>query len=121
MSEAFKLSGKIKAVLDAQTFASGFTKREAVVTIEDGQYSQEIAFEFLKDKVSLLDGVSQGDDVTIHFNIRGREWEGHNRWFNSLVCWKLEVAGKEYADDRPTLPPEDDSKDEDDMGEFPFG
>ena len=52
---AYELEGKIKVIQDAQTFGSGFTKREFVVIVEDGKYPQEINLELVQDKVSLLD------------------------------------------------------------------
>ncbi len=35
---SYELTGKIKLIQDEQTFASGFTKREMVVTVDDGRY-----------------------------------------------------------------------------------
>jgi single-strand DNA-binding protein len=45
----YDLTGKVKLIQDAQTFSSGFTKREMVVTVEDGKFPQEINLEFLQD------------------------------------------------------------------------
>ena len=98
---AYELTGKVKLIQDPQTFSSGFTKREVVVTVEDGKYSQDINLEFLQDKVSLLDGVSEGQEIKVFFDIRGREYNG--RYFNNLVGWKIE--GKEDpADELPPIP-----------------
>jgi hypothetical protein len=91
---AYDLTGKIKLIQDAQTFGSGFTKREMVVVVEDGKYPQEINLEFIQDKVSLLDTVSIGQEVTVTFDIRGREYNG--RYFNNLQGWKI-VAGEGAA------------------------
>ncbi len=44
----YELTGKIKLIQDEQTFASGFTKREMVVTVDDGRYPQDINLEFVK-------------------------------------------------------------------------
>jgi hypothetical protein len=87
---AYDLTGKIKLIQDAQTFGSGFTKREMVVVVEDGKYPQEINLEFVQDKVSLLDTVSVGQEVTVTFDIRGREYNG--RYFNNLQAWKLQAG-----------------------------
>ena len=87
---AYDLTGKVKLVQDAQTFASGFTKREMVVTVEDGKYPQDISVEFLADKVGLLDSLTIGQEITVSFDIRGREYNG--RYFNNLVGWKLEAG-----------------------------
>ena len=84
---AYELSGKIKLIQEAKTFDSGFTKREMVVTVDDGRYPQEINLEFVQDKVSLLDNLQPGQEVTVSFDIRGREYNG--RYFNNLQGWKV--------------------------------
>lgn len=84
---SYELTGKIKLIQDEQTFNSGFRKREIVVTVEDGKYPQEILLEFLQDKIELLNGFAPGQDVTVSFNLRGREYNG--RYFNNLAAWKI--------------------------------
>jgi len=98
---AYELTGKVKLIQDPQTFASGFTKREVVVTVEDGKYSQDINLEFLQDKVGLLNSVSKGQEIKVFFDIRGREYNG--RYFNSLVGWKIE-SKESGTDDQPPIP-----------------
>ena len=88
---AYDLTGKIKLIQDEQTFASGFKKREMVVIVEDGKYPQEINLEFVQDKISLLDGLAPGQEVTVTFDIRGREYNG--RYFNNLQGWKVVTQG----------------------------
>jgi len=88
---AYELSGKIKLIQNPQTFASGFTKREMVVIVEDGKYPQEINLEFVQDKIGLLEGLQPGQEVTVTFDIRGREYNG--RYFNNLQGWKISAAG----------------------------
>ncbi len=114
----YELIGKVKLVQDPQTFSSGFTKREVVVTVEDGKYPQEINLEFLQDKVSLLDNLSEGQEIKVFFDIRGREYNG--KYFNNLVGWKLETIGEAAEtppgsgeSDRPKIPAEDVSDDDD--------
>ena len=92
---AYDLTGKIKLVQGAKTFDSGFTKREMVVTVEDGKYPQEINIGFVQDKTSLLDNLRVGQEVTVTFDIRGREYNG--RYFNNLQGWKIEAQGAERA------------------------
>ena len=109
----YELTGKIKLIQDEQTFASGFTKREMVVTVDDGRYPQEINLEFVKDKISLLEGLEPGQEVTVSFDIRGREYNG--RYFNNLQGWKVVAADSAaagepapaYADEPPPLGDED--------------
>lgn len=85
---AYELTGKVKLIQDPQTFNSGFTKREMVVTVEEGKYPQDINLEFVQDKAALLDSVQPGQQVTVFFDIRGREYNG--RYFNNLVGWKIQ-------------------------------
>jgi hypothetical protein len=87
-----EVKGKIKLVKETQEVSGTFKKREFVVTTEE-QYPQDIIMEFTQDKCSLLDGVSQGDEVTAHINLRGREWinpQGVAQYFNTIQCWKIE-------------------------------
>lgn len=105
---AYDLTGKVKVIQDPQTFASGFTKREFVVTVEDGKYPQDICLECVQDKVKLLDSLKEGQTVTVTFDIRGREYNG--RYFNNLQAWKIqaEEQGGAADEDRPPVP--DDSE-----------
>ena len=91
MSKSFEIEGKLKIIEDVQSFASGFTKREFVIEVEDGKYPQLIKFECLKEKTSLTDGYSVDDAVKVTFDIRGREYNG--KYFVNLNAWKLENAG----------------------------
>jgi single-strand DNA-binding protein len=92
---AYELNGKVKLIQAIQTFDSGFTKREMVVIVEDGKYPQEINLEFVQDKVRLLDNLQVGQDVTVTFDIRGREYNG--RYFNNLQGWKISTSRDETA------------------------
>jgi len=87
MANNFELTGTLKHLMDLQTFASGFTKREFVIEVKDGNYPQMIKFECVKDKTAILDGLSIGDDITVTFDIRGNEFK--ERFYVNLVAWKL--------------------------------
>ena len=104
----YEIEGSIKVIMDTQTFGSGFTKREFVITTEE-KYPQEVKLELVKDKVSLLDRFSEGQRVKASFNIRGNEYKG--RYYVNLQAWKLNPAEASAGggDDRPPLsePPAD--------------
>jgi single-strand DNA-binding protein len=88
---AYEIEGTIKQIGEAQTFASGFAKREIVITTED-RFPQDIALEALKEKMDLLEGFKSGEKVKASFDIRGREYQG--RHFVNLTIWKLERSGE---------------------------
>ena len=112
----YELTGKIKLIMDEQTFASGFSKREMVVTVDDGRYPQDISLEFVKDKISLLEDLEPGQEVTVSFDIRGREYNG--RYFNNLQAWKVVHAGEQIPDTPPSVYGEEPPPVEDD--DIPF-
>jgi len=104
--------------MDQQTFDSGFTKREFVVTTEDDRYPQDIKFECVRDKIALLEGVQPGQRVTVTFDLRGNEY--NDRYYVNLTAWKLAPAEDEGPaaagdEDLPPLdqlsPPEDEGDD----------
>ncbi len=102
---AYEISGTIKKIFETQTFPSGFSKREFVITTAD-RFPQDILLACLKDKVSLLDEVTEGQTVNVHFDISGREYNG--RYFVNLNAWKLEPAeGGSAADTPADRAPED--------------
>jgi hypothetical protein len=86
----YEAAGKIKVINETQSFASGFTKREFVVTTAHDKYPQDLKFEIVKDKCSLLDGFEIGQDVQVSFDIRGNEYNG--KYFVNLSCWKIQAA-----------------------------
>ncbi|MCL1910364.1 MAG: DUF3127 domain-containing protein [Kiritimatiellaeota bacterium] len=91
----YTFTGTVKKVGDVQSFASGFTKRELIVTSEEERFPQNVAFEFLKERADMLEGVNESDRVTVHFDISSREWtapDGAVKYFTSLRAWKLDKA-----------------------------
>ena len=88
---AYELQGSIKLILDLQTFPSGFTKREFVVTTSADRFPQDVKFECVKEKTALLDGVNEGDQVNVYFDIRGNEYK--DKYYVNLVAWKMEPLG----------------------------
>lgn len=82
----YEALGKIKLIDDVQTFNGGFTKREFVITVES-KFPQDIKFEVVKDKCSLLDQFKVGQEVTVNFDIRGNEYNGKH--YVNLNAWKI--------------------------------
>lgn len=105
---SFTMDGKVKMVMDEQSFPSGFTKREFVVTSKDDRYPQDIKFEATKDRIEMLNGVAEGDEVSVTFDLRGNEYNG--KYFVNLTAWKLEkVSGAATAG---AAMPEDSAEDQ---------
>ena len=92
---SYEMTGTVKVVMDLMTFDSGFTKREFVITTRDDKYPQDVKFETVRDKVSLCDSLSEGQEVTVHFDIRGNEYK--DRFFVNLNAWRIEGGDKAGA------------------------
>ena len=98
---SYELSGVIRHIEPEQTYPSGFSKREFVVTTDD-KYPQDVKLEFVKDKCVQLDNHQPGDPVKVSFNIRGNEYEG--RFFVNLVAWRIEPDGASQSERPPGGP-----------------
>lgn len=85
-----KIEGRIKLINETQTWDSGFSKREFVVTTQE-QYPQDVKFEAVKDKTAALDAFAVGDNVDVSFNVRGNEYNG--KYYVNLQAWKINKAG----------------------------
>lgn len=124
-----ELQGTVKKISEIQTFASGFQKREMVILTQE-QYPQPINIEFVQDKINLLDSISEGENVKVGINIRGREWvspQGETKYFNSITGWRVEKLAdnaSEPTQARAAAPPAQNSNenvfDTDDDDDLPF-
>ncbi len=81
------ITGNIVNVGETQTFGT-FTKRELWLSLPHDKYPQVITIEWHNDRGDLVAGLNEGEEVRVHFDLRGREHKG--RVYNSLVGWKVE-------------------------------
>lgn len=96
----FEITGKVVAVNDYQTFASGFTKRDIVInTSTNPSFDSPVPFSFKTAKAALLDGVKPGDEVKVKFTIDGRKWDGPNgvKFFTDLTARSIKVVQSSSA------------------------
>ncbi|NRA11466.1 MAG: DUF3127 domain-containing protein [Crocinitomicaceae bacterium] len=93
----FKLTGTIKVIKDTVQVTEKFAKREFVINDASSMYPQDIMFQSVQDKCSMLDGYTEGENVEVSFNLRGREWtspQGEVKYFNTLDAWRIEKVGQ---------------------------
>ena len=84
---AYEVKGVVHQIDQEQTFASGFTKRMIVIKTEE-KYAQTVPIEFFKDDVIKVEKLKLGQEVTVHFNLRGSEHNG--RFYCNLQGWKID-------------------------------
>ncbi|MEE4175278.1 MAG: DUF3127 domain-containing protein [Xanthomonadales bacterium] len=104
-SNKYEATGTLKVINDIQQFSETFRKREFVIEVEDGAYTQPIKFQAVQDKAELLDAFEEGDTVTVNFNLRGREFtrknDGSTDYFVNLDVWRIEKVGGGASDGPP--------------------
>lgn len=94
-----EIKGEIKLIGELQTFDSGFTKLQVVIT-EPGQYPNDIPIDFLKDKTDYLQNFSVGDSVVVSANIRGSEYNG--KYYVGLTAWKIQRENSQPVNNATT-------------------
>ena len=111
-----EILGTIKVIKPIQQVSATFQKREFVIETTE-QYPQTIQLELHGDRVDIIESFTEGQQVNVHINIRGREWvnpQGETKYFNTIVCWKIQLPntnsapqpqGQRSQSTAPTIPP----------------
>ena len=87
-----KITGALKIKKDTQVVSEAFSKREFVLTVVDGAFSNDILIQLTKDKVTLINDINIGDLLEVEVNLSGKCWvnpQGEEKYFNSLNAWKV--------------------------------
>ncbi|TXK45800.1 DUF3127 domain-containing protein [Pontibacter qinzhouensis] len=92
---SFEIQGKLYEVFDEQQVSDKFKKREFVLEIPDGQYTQYPKFQLTQDKCSLLNQFKAGDELKVTFNLTGKPFvkNGTTMYFTNLQAWRIEAGG----------------------------
>jgi hypothetical protein len=102
MSE-LTMKGAIKLINPIKVISDKFSVREFVITTAD-KYPQEVIFQTVNDKMDIIAPYGQGQQVTVSFNVRGREYNG--KYYNTLDAWK--VQGEATSPVNEPMPMPDD-------------
>ena len=93
---SYELTGKLFIKFDTMQKTETFKTREFVVEkaedINGKLITNYIKFQCLQDRTSIVDRVNVGDEIKVHFNIKGSKWEknGSVSYFNNLDAWRIE-------------------------------
>ncbi len=93
MSNSYSIKGTVCAITVTKQVSDRFRKRDLIIDVPDGKYPQVISFQVSNDRCDMIDGFATGDEITVEFNLRGREWKspaGEVKYFNTLEAWKVE-------------------------------
>lgn len=127
---SFEINGKLIKKFDVESKSATFQARDFVIETIDDRYPQMIKFQLTQDRCSVIDPFTEGDQLKVYFDLRGREW--NEKYFTNLNAWKIENAGASANPAVPasptaeSLPTEDpfanvsNDNSSDDMGDLPF-
>jgi len=92
---SYEMKGTVKRLYDVwKSDTSEFYKREFVITTAE-QYPSDVKFSALKEKSDQLNGIAQGDQVSVKFDIKGREY--NDRYYVDLNAWRIEKMDAQGA------------------------
>ena len=85
-----EITGTLKIIGNKETGISKsgkqWAKQQVVVTTSE-TYPQDIAIDFMGDKIIQLNQYKVGNPVVVSINIRGNEYNG--KYYNSVNGWKI--------------------------------
>ncbi|MEL6922480.1 MAG: DUF3127 domain-containing protein [Bacteroidota bacterium] len=96
---SFEVEGKLIKKFDTENKTETFQAREFVIEVESGNYPQFVKFQLTQDRCALVDPYQEGQTIKVHFDLRGREWNG--KYFTNLNAWRIEQPAAAAA----PLPP----------------
>jgi len=108
-----EVKGKLIQTLPLQSGVSKagkeWSKQEFVIETVEDQFPKKICFTLFGDKVSLLNGISVGDEIDVAFNVESRDFNG--KWYHNINAWKVspmkQASGNSgYQGNDIPLPPE---------------
>ncbi len=85
---SFEVEGTLYRKFETETKTETFQARDFVLKVDDGKYPQLVKFQLTQDRCQLIDPFPEGERLRVHFDLRGREWNG--KFFTNLNAWKLE-------------------------------
>lgn len=93
----YTVTGKVHTIFATKHVSERFSKRDFVVeTYDNPRYPQLVSFQATGKVMDELDHVSDGDTVSVDFEIKGREHRnqsGEVRYYNTLDAYKIVATG----------------------------
>ncbi|MBL7972256.1 MAG: DUF3127 domain-containing protein [Prolixibacteraceae bacterium] len=77
-------------------------KKQDFVIETNEQFPKKVCFTLFGDKISLIDGMSEGSELEVFFSVESRDFNG--KWYHNINAWKIERAGTVSA--ARSYPPE---------------
>ncbi len=77
-------------------------KKQDFVIETNEQFPKKVCFTLFGDKISLIDGITEGSEIEVFFSVESRDFNG--KWYHNINAWKIETASAVSA--AKSYPPE---------------
>ena len=82
-------------------------KKQDFVIETNEQFPKKVCFTLFGDKISLIDGITEGAEIEVFFSVESRDFNG--KWYHNINAWKIESAST--ANSAKSYPPESSADD----------
>lgn len=89
---SFEVEGKLIKKYETESKSEKFQAREFVLEVASGNYPEFVKFQLVQDRCAIIDSFSEGERMKVHFDLRGREWQG--KYFTNLNAWRVEKVNQ---------------------------
>lgn len=108
---SLSIDGKIVNILEIEKGVSKAGKewrKQSFVLDTGAHYNPQVCFSvFGDDKLNMLDGFANGQEVKVAFNVSSREYNG--KWYHNLDAWKIEALNGSSAAAPSSAPAKNDA------------
>lgn len=117
---SYELTGKLVEKFDTVQRSESFRTREFVIEkseeVNNKTFTSYIKFQCVQDRTTIVDRFNTGDQVKVHFNIRGTKWEkgGKVTYITNLDAWRIESQMNANSEEHTYVPSTQLPPDEDD-------
>lgn len=87
---SFEITGTLIQRGQTETKGESFKVREFAIKTMNGQYENFVKFQCTQDRTSIVDGLNKGDEIKVHFDLRGRMYGDDSKIFTNLNAWRVE-------------------------------
>ena len=99
---SYSMQGQVHWVGPTQQITDTFTKRDLILSLptNNPNYPNYVKLEAHKDKCSILDGIQQGQQVSVTLFIEGRlhtNAQNVTNCYNTLKLWTIQPAQQQAA------------------------
>lgn len=122
---SYELTGKLVEKFDTVQRSESFRTREFVIEkseeVNNKTFTSYIKFQCVQDRTAIVDRFNTGDQVKVHFNIRGTKWEKADKvtYITNLDAWRMESLMNSNSEERSYVPSSQLPPDED-VDNLPF-